>query len=86
MQYQKVAVFSLICLSKFNCVKELALNQISVFWNVAVSELKLVIIYNIDKVYSDDEFKQYLLEKAKLDNHYRVKQIAEEKIQVFQTI
>ncbi|EMB87995.1 hypothetical protein SMU56_03274 [Streptococcus mutans N29] len=86
VQYQKVAVFSLICLSKFNCVKELALNQISVFWNVAVSELKLVIIYNIDKVYSDDEFKQYLLEKAKLDNHYRVKQIAEEKIQVFQTI
>ncbi|CBZ48982.1 hypothetical protein SGGBAA2069_c18100 [Streptococcus gallolyticus subsp. gallolyticus ATCC BAA-2069] len=79
VEQQIIAIYSLINLSKFECVRELTLNQISVFWDTANSEVKKVVIYNIEKISATDEFKKYLLGKAKLDNHYRVRELATEK-------
>lgn len=80
VEQQIIAIYSLINLSKFECVRELTINQISIFWDTANSEVKKVIVYNIEKISSNDEFKKYLLGKAKLDNHYRVRELATEKI------
>ena len=42
------------------------------------SDIKLVIVKNIAKVISNVDYKEYIIEKAKLDNHHLVIKYANE--------
>ena len=42
------------------------------------SDIKLVIVKNIDKIISNGDYKEFITEKAKLDNHYLVIKYANE--------
>lgn len=76
IEVQKSSVYTLIKLSEFDSVNELSLNQISMFWDRASIEARLVIIRNIKDIKSSSIYKEYLLQKASLDNHYLIKKEA----------
>ncbi|TCD45961.1 DUF4062 domain-containing protein [Streptococcus sp. X16XC17] len=74
---QQLAIYCLMNLTRFTCINELALNQISIYWDMATSEVKLVILSNFEILNAEIEFKKFLLAKAMRDNHYLVRERAE---------
>lgn len=68
----------LIKLTKFETVNQIILNQLSNMMDCSNSDIKLVIVKNIDKIISNGDYKEYIIEKAKLDNHYLVIKYANE--------
>lgn len=62
----------LIKLTKYEIVNQIILNQLSYMIDYSNSDIKLVIVKNIDKIISNGDYKEYIIEKAKLDNHYLV--------------
>lgn len=68
----------LIKLTKYEIVKQIILNQLSNMMDCSNSDIKLVIVKNIDKIISNGDYKEYIIEKAKLDNHYLVVKYANE--------
>ncbi len=68
----------LIKLTKYEIVKQIILNQLSNMMDCSNSDIKLVIVKNIDKIISNGDYKEYIIEKAKLDNHYLVIKYANE--------
>lgn len=68
----------LIKLTKFETVNQIILNQLSNLMDCSNSDIKLVIVKNIDKIISNGDYKEYIIKKAKLDNHYLVNKYANE--------
>ena len=68
----------LIKLTKYEIVNQIILNQLSNMMDCFNSDIKLVIVKNIDKIISNGDYKEYIIEKAKLDNHYLVIKYANE--------
>ena len=68
----------LIKLTKYEIVNQIILNQLSNMMDCSNSDIKLVIVKNIDKINSNGDYKEYIIEKAKLDNHYLVIKYANE--------
>lgn len=68
----------LIKLTKYDIVNQIILNQLSNMMDCSNSDTKLVIVKNIDKIISNGDYKVYIIEKAKLDNHYLVIKYANE--------
>lgn len=68
----------LIKLTKYEIVNQIILNQLSNMMDCSNSDIKLVIVKNIDKIISNGDYKEYIIEKAKLDNHYLVIKYANE--------
>ncbi|MCP9015911.1 DUF4062 domain-containing protein [Streptococcus sp. CF8_St5-17] len=68
----------LIKLTKYEIVNQIILNQLSNMMDCSNSDIKLVIVKNIDKINSNGNYKEYIIEKAKLDNHYLVIKYANE--------
>ena len=68
----------LIKLTKYEIVNQIILNQLSNMMDCSNSDIKLVIVKNIDKVISNVDYKEYIIEKAKLDNHHLVIKYANE--------
>ncbi len=68
----------LIKLTKYEIVNQIILNQLSNMMDNSNSDIKLVIVKNIDKIISNDDYKEYIIEKARLDNHYLVIKYANE--------
>ena len=68
----------LIKLTKYEIVNQIILNQLSNMMDCSNSDIKLVIVTNIDKIISNGDYKDYIIEKAKLDNHYLVIKYANE--------
>lgn len=68
----------LIKLTKYEIVKQIILNQLSNMMDYSNSDIKLVIVKNIDKIISNVDYKEYIIEKAKLDNHHLVIKYANE--------
>ena len=68
----------LIKLTKYEIVNQIILNQLSNMMVCSNSDIKLVILKNIDIINSNGNYKEYIIEKAKLDNHYLVIKYANE--------
>lgn len=68
----------LIKLTKYEIVNQIILNQLSNMMDNSNSDIKLVIVKNIDKIISNGDYKEYIIEKARLDNHYLVIKYANE--------
>lgn len=68
----------MIKLTKYEIVSQIILNQLSNMMDCSNSDIKLVIVKNIDKIISNGDYKEYIIEKAKLDNHYLVIKYANE--------
>lgn len=68
----------LIKLTKYEIVNQIILNQLSNLMDCSNSDIKLIIVKNIDKIISNGDYKEYIIEKAKLDNHYLVIKYANE--------
>jgi len=68
----------LIKLTKYEIVNQIILNQLSNMMDCSNSDIELVIVKNIDKIISNADYKEYIIEKAKLDNHYLVIKYANE--------
>ena len=68
----------LIKLTKYDIVNQIILNQLSNMMDCSNSDTKLVIVKNIDKIISNGDYKVYIIEKAKLDNHHLVIKYANE--------
>ncbi|UJD04177.1 DUF4062 domain-containing protein [Streptococcus infantis] len=68
----------LIKLTKYEIVNQIILNQLSNMMDNSNSDIKLVIVKNIDKISSNGDYKEYIIEKARLDNHYLVIKYANE--------
>ena len=68
----------LIKLTKFKIVNQIILNQLSNLMDCSNSDIKLVIVKNLDKIISNGDYKEYIIKKAKLDNHYLVNKYANE--------
>ena len=68
----------LIKLTKYEIVNQIILNQLSNMMDCSNSDIKLVIVTNIDKIISNGDYKDYIIEKAKLDNHHLVIKYANE--------
>ncbi len=58
--------------------KEVALKQLSLCMDGGSSDIKIAIISRIPKIQGDSVTKEYIIQKAKVDNHYAVRQIASE--------
>lgn len=56
--------------------KEVALKQLSLCMDWGSSDIKIAIISRISKIQDDSKTKEYIIQKAKVDNHYAVRQIA----------
>ena len=68
----------LIKLTKYEIVNQIILNQLSNMMDNSNSDIKLVIVKKIDKIISNGDYKEYIIEKAKLDNHHLVIKYANE--------
>ena len=68
----------LVKLTKYEIVNQIILNQLSNMMDCSNSDIKLVIVTKIDKIISNGDYKEYIIEKAKLDNHYLVIKYANE--------
>ena len=68
----------LIKLTKYEIVNQIILNQLSNMMDNSNSDIKLVIVKNRDKIISNGDYKEYIIEKARLDNHYLVIKYANE--------
>ena len=58
--------------------KEVVLKQLSLCMDGGSSDIKIAIISRMPKIRSDSATKEYIIQKAKVDNHYAVRQIANE--------
>lgn len=58
--------------------KEVALKQLSLCMDWGASDIKIAIISRITKIQDDSTTKEYIIQKAKVDNHYVVRKIANE--------
>ena len=56
--------------------KEVALKQLSLCMDGGSSDIKIAIISRIPKIQGDSATKDHIIQKAKVDNHYAVRQIA----------
>lgn len=58
--------------------KEVALKQLSLCMDWGSSDIKIAIISRITQIQDESTTKEYIIKKAKVDNHYTVRQIANE--------
>ncbi len=68
----------LIKLTKYEIVNQIILNQLSNMMDCFNSDIKLVIVKIQIKLFQMVIIKEYIIEKAKLDNHYLVIKYANE--------
>lgn len=58
--------------------KELALKQLSLCMDSGTSDIRLAIVSGIQKIKDKSSAKAYIIQKAKVDNHYVIREIARE--------
>ena len=75
-----IRFFAIKCLIELtrSKYKEVALKQLSLCMDGGSSDIKIAIISRMPKVPGDSATKEYIIQKAKVDNHYAVRQIANE--------
>ena len=75
-----IRFFAIKCLIELtrSKYKEAALKQLSLCMDGGSSDIKIAIISRMPKVPGDSATKEYVIQKAKVDNHYAVRQIANE--------
>lgn len=75
-----IRFFAIKCLIELtrSKYKEAALKQLSLCMDGGSSGVKIAIISRMPKVQGDSAIKDYIIQKAKVDNHYAVRQIANE--------
>ena len=75
-----IRFFAIKCLIELtrSKYKEVALKQLSLCMDGGSSDIKIAIISRMPKVPGDSATKEYVIQKAKVDNHYAVRQIANE--------
>lgn len=59
--------------------QDIALKQLSICMDSGCADIRLAIISRIKKIKDNSSTKQYIIQKAKIDNHYLVREIAKEK-------
>lgn len=75
---QSDAIDSLILLSKSNLYAAVVLERLAYMMDGAISAIKFSILSGIRDLESDKGIKDYILQKGRTDNHYLVRNLAEE--------
>lgn len=75
---QLYAINSLIMLSKSQLYAAIVLERLAYIMDSAISDIKFSILNGIRDLESDNGIKDYILQKGRTDNHYLVRNLAEE--------
>lgn len=82
---QFYAINSLIMLSKSQLYSDIVLERLAYIMDDAISDIKLSILNRIRNLQKDNEIKDYILQKGRTDNHYLVRNLAEEITNLYKT-
>ncbi len=75
---QRYAIASLVLLSRSNMYADVVLERLAYMMDGAISDIKLSILSGIKDLESDKGFKDFILQKGRTDNHYLVRNLADE--------